>query len=144
MKTLTLAALSFALSFGLAFAQENPTLDESALLISRVQHMPASELDSTLPHTPFERWLRLQIGNDAKVAWVIRTGEGHGLPWVEADISVGNRPGIVIMVACGRHNKETKVRPTFRSLELLRQGELREWPHLHDLPTAMRKARSES
>jgi hypothetical protein len=70
--------------------------------------------------------------------------EERGLPWVEAGISVGNRPGIIIMIPCRRHNEETKVRPMFRSLELVRQSQFAEWPHLHDLPTAMRKARSES
>ena len=92
----------------------------------------------------FEEWIRSQIGSDAKVNWAVRTGEAGDLPWVEADISVGNQPGVVIMIACGRKANGTHAQPRFKSLELLRQNELAQWSHLRDLPLAMRKARTES
>ena len=139
MKILMAVALSLALGF--ASAQTNSTVDESALLISTVQHMSASDIDPVLPHGSFEEWLRLQVGKDAKIAWAVRTGEGHGLPWVEADISTGNRPGVVIMIACGEPDVETYRKPRFKSLQLVRKDEFAEWPHLHDLSTAMRRAR---
>jgi hypothetical protein len=88
--------------------------------------------------------MRDQIGNDAKINWAVRTGNGDDFPWVEADISVGNQPGIVIMIACGKRHGGTYRQPRFKSLELLRQGESVEWTHLHDLPVAMMKARQES
>jgi hypothetical protein len=88
--------------------------------------------------------MRDQIGNDAKINWAVRTGNGDDFPWVEADISVGNQPGIVIMIACGKRHGGTNRQPRFKSLELVRQGESVEWTHLHDLPVAMMKARQES
>jgi hypothetical protein len=108
------------------------------------QRAPASTLDSSLPRIPFEEWVRRQIGGDASVAWVLRSGAGDDFPYVEADVSVGNQPGIVIMIACGNRNEESKARPTFKSLELVRQGEFAKWRHLRDLPVAMRKTRGKS
>jgi hypothetical protein len=116
--------------------------DGPTILIPKVQRTLASELDPTLPRVSLEEWMRDQIGNNATINWAVRTGKWEDdFPWVEADISVGNRPGIVIMIACGKRHGGTNPRPRFKSLELLRRGEFAEWPHLHDLPVAMRKVR---
>jgi len=37
----------------------------------------------------------------------------------------------------------TCMQPSFESIELLREDDSVEWPHLRDLPVAMRKARGE-
>ena len=117
--------------------------DDPTVLIPSVQRTMAARLDSTLPPVSFEEWIRHQIGNYATVHWVVQSGTGHDLPWVEADISVGGQPGIVIMIACGKRGGGTCTQPRFMSLELLRGGDSSEWPHLRDLPAAMRKARGE-
>ena len=145
MKTLTCVAIWAAFTLGFASAQQTSTVkDEPAGLIAEVQGTPASTFDSNLLRIPFEEWVRRQIGKDASVAWVVRSGAGDDLPYVEADVSVGDQPGIVIMIACGNRNEKSRARPIFKSLELVRQGEFAEWRHLHDLPVAMRKARGES
>ena len=145
MKTAISIATCLTLILGFAFAQQGSSVkDDLALLIADVQATPAAKLDSTLPQVSLQEWIGQQIGADATVAWVVRTGDGHDLPWVEADISVGNRPAIVIMIACRRHTWVTRSRPMFKSLLLFRQGEFAEWPHLHDLPVAMRQARGQS
>lgn len=146
MKTVISIAACLTLILGSALAQQGSSVknDPALLLIAKVQATPAAKLESTLPQVSLQEWLGQQIGADATVAWVVRTGEGHDLPWVEADISVGNQPAIVIMIACGRHNWVTRSRPMFKSLLLFRQGEFVEWPHLHDLPVAMRQARGQS
>ena len=146
VKTVISITFCVALTIGFASAQQDSTAknDPALLLIGKVQATPAAKLDSTLPQVSLQEWLSQQIGADATVAWVVRTGMGDDLPWVEADISVGNRPAIVIMIACGRHNWVTRSRPMFKSLLLYRQGEFVEWPHLHDLPVAMRQARGQS
>ena len=139
MKILTAIALCLAL--GSASARTNSAVDDSMFLISTVQHLSVSDLDPALPHTSLKEWLRLQVGKDAKIAWAVRTGEGHDLPWVEADISTESRPGIVVMIACGQPDVGTHRKPKFKSLQLVRKDEFAEWPHLHDLSTAMRRAR---
>lgn len=138
MKILTAVALCLAL--GSASARTTSAADEAMLLISTVQHLSASDLDPVLPHTSLEEWLRVQVGKDARIVWAVRTGEGHELPWVEADISTGSRPGIVIMIACGQPDAGTHRKPKFKSLQLVRKDEFAEWPHLHDLPAAMKEA----
>ena len=148
MKTFTSVTMCFALalgSLGYASAQNGRASDDDpTILISKVQKTLASKLDSTLPSVSLGEWMRDQVGNDAKINWVVRTGTGADFPWVEADISVGNQPGIVILIACGKRHGGTNQQPRFKSLELLRQGESAEWTHLHDLPVAMMKARQEN
>jgi hypothetical protein len=118
------------------------TDSNGAALISRVKQTPASQLDSKLPNVKLEEWLLDQVGTDARVNWVVRTGEeGSGLPWVETDISVEGRPGIVIFIACGKPGGEHGSAPMFKSLQLVRKGEFAEWPHLHDLRAAMKRVR---
>jgi hypothetical protein len=119
------------------------TEHDTAKLISIVKQTPASQLDSALPSTTFEEWLAKQAGQDSAIGWVVRTGEGHDLPWVEADISVEGHPATVIMIACGKPDSGADAKPRFRSLELVRKNEFAEWSHLHDLPAAMRRAKNE-
>lgn len=121
--------------------QSDGTEQDTAKLISIVKQTPASQLDSALPNMTFEDWLTKRVGKDSTIAWVVRTGEGHGHPWVEADISIEGRPAIVIMIACGRPDTGTDTKPTFLSLQLVRKNEFAEWPHLHDLRAAMERAR---
>ena len=144
MKTLAPIVICFAISIGGAYGQQGPAVTgDPSVLIVEVQRTLASNLDSTLPPIALEEWIRGQIGSNANIVWVVRTGKREDFPWVEADISVGSQPEIVIVIACGKHNGAIKARPVFRSLQLVRQGEFAEWPHLHDLPVAMRKARGE-
>ncbi|SPE40180.1 exported hypothetical protein [Candidatus Sulfotelmatobacter sp. SbA7] len=141
MKTLTLLALCVIFSSVLVSAQATPTDDDVAKLIAGVKLTLASQLDPALPPVTFEKWLRLQVGRDATIGWAVRTGDGHGLPWVEADVSDQGRPGIVIMISCGASEGAIATRPKFHSLELVRANEYAEWPRLRDLPVALRKAR---
>ena len=69
----------------------------------------------------FEKWLLLQVGTDATIDWVTRTGDvpREGLPWVEADVTIQGHPGIVIMIANGTPEGRISPEPTFRSLQLL-------------------------
>ncbi len=83
----------------------------------------------------FEKWLRVQVGTDATINWVLRTGDGHHLSLIEADVSIQGRPGIVIMI-------EGTPEPTFHSLQLVRANGIAEWPRLSALPKAVRKARA--
>ena len=148
MTPLESVALLFALacvltpSQTIASVRDATAEEDAAKLISIVKQTPASELDSALSNTTFEEWLAKQVGKDSAIGWVVRTGEGHGLPWVEADISVEGRPALVIMIACGRPDSGADAKPRFLSLQLLRKNELAEWPHLHDLPAAMKRARN--
>jgi len=144
VKPLVSAALFFALTC--VFAPSQTTLlerdaaeQDAAKLISIVKQTPASQLDSTLPNMTFEGWLGRQVGKDSTITWAVRTGDGHGLPWVEANVSIQGRPGIVIEIATGRPNG-IPTKPRFQSLLLMR-AEIAEWPRLRDLPTAMTKAR---
>lgn len=140
MKTLALLALCAIFSSVLVSAQATPTNDDDAKLISGVKLTLASQLDPVLPPVPLEKWLRLQVGRDATIGWAVRTGDGHGLPWIEADVSDQGRPGIVIMISCGA-SEGAIMRPKFHSLELVRADEYAEWPRLRDLPAALQKAR---
>jgi hypothetical protein len=135
MRRLTWFALCLILNSVLVSAQTTLTNQDATQLVARVKQTPASQLDSALPHMAFEKWLWIQIGADATVNWAVRTGDGHGLPWVEADISIQGRPGIVIMI-------QGTPEPTFRSLQLMRASDAAEWPRLGALPKAVRKARA--
>lgn len=141
MKTLALLAVGVIFSSILVSAQTTLTDDDVIKLISLVKLTPASQLDPVLPHLTFGRWLRLQVGRDAGIAWAVRTADGHGLPWVEADISAQGRPGIVIMIACGTSDGRTASKPTFHSLQLVRADDYADWPRLRDLPAALQRAR---
>ena len=136
MKTLILVALWLALSSIFVSAQTTVTDDDVAELISHVQQTLASQLDSALPRMAFEKWLHSQAGSDAAIHWLVRTADvpDQGFPWVEVDVAILGRPGIVIMVAVA-------TKPTFHSLELMRVGEYAEWPRLRDLPQALKRAR---
>jgi hypothetical protein len=124
VKPLESVALLFALacvltpSQTIASVREATAEEDAAKLISIVKQTPASELDSALSNTTFEEWLAKQVGKDSAIGWVVRTGEGHGLPWVEADISVEGRPALVIMIACGRPDSGADAKPRFLSLGL--------------------------
>jgi len=137
---------SLALIAGAALvsAQMPRSEDGAARLIAHVKQTPASQLDSTLPKMAFEQWLQRQAGPDATIAWVTRTSADdskHDTPWVEADISLHGRPGIVIMIADGSTKAGTAGKPKFRSLELAQAGDQAEWKNLHDLPLALKRAR---
>ena len=145
VKPLASVGLFFALTCVVAPSQTTlPERDAAAeqaaaKLISIVKQTPASQLDSTLPNIAFKEWLGKQVGKDSTINWCVSTGVGHGLPWVEADVSIQGRPGIVIVIANGRANG-TPTKPRFRSLQLMR-AEIVEWPNLRDLRTAITKAK---
>lgn len=143
MKKLTSLALCVIFGSMLVSAQTALTAGDSAKLISRVKLTPAAQLDPSLPAMTFEKWLRLQAGEDGSIAWALRTGDepGHGLPWVEADVAVQGQPGIVIMIACGTIDGAIATKPRFHSMELVRAHEFAEWPHLRDLQVALQRAR---
>lgn len=123
--------------FPFRFGTDDPQRSGCCQINRSRKQTPASQLESVLPQMAFEKWLRVQVGPDAAIGWVVRTGDGHGLPWVEADVSIQGRPGIAIMIAAGTP------KPTFRSLGLVRADDFAEWRRLRDLPEAMRKARAE-
>jgi hypothetical protein len=142
VKVLTSLALCLTLSSLFGSAQTPLTDDDVPKLIFQVKQTPASQLDSALPHMTFEKWLLLQVGREAAIGWVVRTGVDRslGLPWVEADISIQGRPGIVIMIGNGRSERGIAPKPMFQSLKLVRAGEYEEWPRLRDLPAALKRA----
>jgi hypothetical protein len=135
MKHLLATAMLFlALCSVLVSAQTPISNDDAAKLISRVKQMPASQLDSALPQMTFEKWVVSQVGKDAAINWVVRNADAHRVPWVEADVSLQGRPGIVIIIA-------GTPEPTFRSLELVRAVDATEWSRLRELPEAVRRAK---
>jgi hypothetical protein len=145
VKPLTSVALFVALAGVFSLSQTtSPGLDgtdpDTAKLMSIVKQTPASQLGSALPKVAFEQWLAQQVGKHSAIAWVLRTGQGHDLPWVEADISIERRPALVIMIACGGTDTGADTKPRFQSLQLVRKNEFAEWPHLHDLRAAMKRA----
>jgi hypothetical protein len=142
VKILALLALYLAVSCVLVSAQTNRTNDNAANLISRVQQTPASQLDSTLPRMPLDRWLRSQVGSDTTINWAVRTADIsiQRYPWIEADVSIQGRPEIVIIVIMIAAAK----RPTFHSLELIEAGGIAEWPRLCFLPEALKRAKDGS
>lgn len=144
MKVLTSLVLCLTLSSLFTSAQTPLTDDDVAGLIFHVKQTPASQLDSALPPMTFEKWLLLQVGRDAAIGWAVRTGVDRslGLPWVEADVSIQGRPGIVIMIANRTSERGIASKPMFHSLELVRAGEYAEWPRLRDLPAALKRARA--
>ncbi len=149
MKVLTSFALCLTLGSLFASAQSRLTGDDVAKLIFHVKQTPASQLDSALPPMTFEKWLLLQVGRDAAIGWAVRTagdrtavGRSLGLPWVEADVSIQGRPGLVIMMANGTSEGGIASKPRFQSLELVRAGEYAEWPRLRELPAALKRART--
>jgi hypothetical protein len=109
--------------------------------ISHVKNAPASQIEPDLPSTTFEKWLSLQVGNDATISWVVRIPDDpvNGPPLVEADVSIQGRPGIVIMIAALKDIRGTKFR--FESL-LLMWPDYAEWPNLGDLPKAVERAKA--
>ena len=82
----------------------------------------------------FEKWVVSQVGSDATINWLVRTAESQGAPWIETDVTIQGRPGIVIMTAGSR-------KPKFLSLQLLRAGDFAEWPRLRELPDAVKRAK---
>ncbi len=119
----------------LVSAQTSVTADEAATLISRVKQTPASQLDSTLPHMAFEKWVISQVGSDATINWLARTGNNQGSLWVETDVTMQGRPGIVIMTTA-------TPKPKFQSLPLMRAGDFAEWPRLRELRDAVKRAKN--
>jgi hypothetical protein len=144
VNALTSLALCLTLSSVFASAQMVLTDDDAAKLISHVKRTPASQLDSALPPMTFEKWLLLQAGRDAAIDWVVRSAveQGLGLPYVEADVSIQGRPGIVLMIANGTSDGGIASKPIFHSLQLVRADEYAEWPRLRDLPAALKRARA--
>jgi hypothetical protein len=134
---LTAVMLCLALCSVPVSAQTTITNDDAAKLISLVKQTPVSQLDSVLPKMTFEKWVVSQVGKDAVINWVVRNADGQRVPWVEADVSLQGRPGIVIMIA-------GTPEPTFRSLELVRAGAGAEWSRLRELPEAVRRAKDGS
>jgi hypothetical protein len=134
---LTAVMLCLALCPVLVSAQTTISNDDAAKLISRVKQTPASQLDSALPQMTFEKWVVSQVGKDAAINWAVRNADGQRVPWVEADVLLQGRPGIVIMIA-------GTPEPTFRSLELVRAGDAAEWSRLRELPEAVRRAKDGS
>jgi TonB family protein len=128
------AFISLAMGLTLNVALTSPpTSDDVVELISHVKQIPASQLDPTLPSIPLEKWVALQVGVRATVAWAVRTGyPGHRS--VEADLSFQGRPGLVIVIAVGKSTAR------FQSLALVRKDEYLEWPRLRDLPAALQRA----
>lgn len=108
-----------------------------------MKNAPASQIESDLPSTTFEKWVLRQVGNDATIFWVVRIPDDpvNGPPLVEADVSIQGRPGIVIMIAAApRKIRGTKFR--LESLLLMRKDDYAEWPNLGDLPKAVERARA--
>ena len=136
-------ALCLAIGFITASAQTNLSHDHNAELISTVKNAPASQIEPGLPSTTFEKWLFLQVGNDATISWTVRIPDDpvNGPPLVEADVSIQGRPGIVIMIAAvPRKIRGTKFR--LESLLLMGTDDYAEWPNLRDLPKAVERARA--
>ena len=136
-------ALCLAVGFITASAQTNLSHDHNAELISRVKNAPASQIEPGLPSTAFEKWLFLQVGNDATIFWVVRILDDpvNGPPLVEADVSIQGRPAIVIMIAATpRKIWGRKFR--LESLLLMSADDYAVWPNLRDLPKAVERARA--
>ena len=136
-------ALCLAVGFITASAQTNVSHDHNAELISRVKNASASQIESHLPSTTFEKWVLRQVGNDATISWTVRIPDDplNGPPLVEADVSIQGRPGIVIMiVATPRKIRGTKFR--LESLLLMGTDDYGERPNLRDLPKAVERARA--
>ena len=144
MKLLTSLLLCLTFMSFSASAQKPLTNDDVAKLIFHVKNTLASQLDSALPPVTFEEWLLAQVGQDAAIGWVVRTGvdPGLGFPLVEADVSFQGRPGVVIMIANATSKGEIAAKPRFQSLGLVRTGEYAEWPRLCDLPAALIRVRA--
>ena len=144
MKRQVWLGLALFLSSILVSAQTRFSDEATSRLIDRVKQTPASQLDSTLPTMPFERWLQHEAGDDATVAWVVRTSDDSrkSTPSVEADVLLHGRPGIVIMIS-NEPFRGGLTRAKFRSLELVRAHEHAEWNHLRDLPEARKRAGAE-
>ena len=135
---LTAVMLCLALCSVPVSAQTTLSDDDAAKLISRVKLTPASQLDSALPaRMTFEKWIISQVGKNAVINWAVRHADGQRVPWVEADVSLQGRPGIVIMIA-------GTPEPTFRSMELVRADDTAEWSRLQELPEAIRRAKDGS
>jgi hypothetical protein len=139
-----------AVCAGFAAAQPNMTDEDAVSLISQIKRTSASQLDPTLPPIALQKWLRLQLGKEVTIAWVVGRREevGHGYPFAEACISTvdaagEHHPQLSIRVSCGSYVDGICGKPRFRFIALAREGEDVEWDHLRELPAAMQRASSD-
>jgi hypothetical protein len=124
-----------------AYAQTKLSDSDVARLIATVQAVSASELDSSLPATPFDEWLHRQLPEGLGVGWAVRTPStgtpqdvARSMPWVEVDISKQGQPVLAIFVVCKMESAKSTTRPKVRSIvqfkgeigELVELGRLRE------------------
>lgn len=129
-------------------AQQNTdTQKRDAALIARVQKLPVSQLDSTLPSLDFESWLKSHAGERATLEWEVNDcGEETGSPadrgreiplCVEADAHMKDGRSITFMIAVEHSKSNADTRPVFFFGQLVAQHETISLRRLSELLPAL-------
>ena len=108
-------------------------------LIAYAKNVPASKLDSQLPHRPFSSWFRSIVGADAKIDWEINDcGEQTGNPndpqsinpplCAQSHAHLSDGRNVYVLIHVGSHRAGIKGRPYVWSLSSddASSGKLRE------------------
>jgi hypothetical protein len=133
--------LLFVLTATCALAQDKSV--EFQKLVLRVQQVPASTLDRSLPDVGLLKWLRSVAGSNALIGWAVRDSKDTdaGFPWVEVEVAVDgqgvrNHPQVCILIAYAA----TSDRPKVQSVQLVSGQKPQEWRRLRDFPAALHEA----
>ena len=131
---ITLLALSL-----LAVTAHSQSPARNRRLIAYAKNVPASRLDSELPHRPFISWFRSVVGADAKIDWEINDcGEQTGNRndpnsldpplCAQADAHLSDGRNVYVLIHVGSHSAGLNGRPYVWSLSVGNRssGKLRE------------------
>jgi hypothetical protein len=154
MIRLTIIFLCLMMSATMAVAQlDVDTLTDAELvhLIQQVKRIPASRLDAALPPITFAKWLQIESGPGAQIAWALRysnatsTDERESFPTcVETDARMEDGRSIIIFIGIGTQGKVRNIKPFVFRVDLWQPDEsMRDesisLDRLSDLPAALRK-----
>ena len=145
MKTL-LFAISLAATSICIHAQTNAAKERDAKLVSQVKQLPVSELDPLLPVLPFEKWLNIEAGSDAKIRWRVsdcaeesQTAlEKRDRPLcVEVEANMKDGRVLSVLIEVGTIHKPSSTQARLFASQLITPGETISIPRLSDLPLAL-------
>ena|SRR5215813_3018253 len=121
-------------------------------VMSTIQQLPASNLDSKLPNRPFVAWFNEIIGQDAGVVWQLAEcgapvsvpgGAGQDMPaCAEATVILPNGNRMIVAISVGTFKKGMVGEPAFLRAVVENGEQMYQVRRLHDLPEMLREPRN--